>query len=144
MGAPADEIEAIFLACLEKPTPPERAAFAEGACAGRPDLLGRLRELLSAHDESHGPLDSPPVAPTETADLPPGADSPGVVVGPYKLLEKIGEGGMGTVWLAEQVEPVRRKVALKVVKPGMDSRQVVARFEAERQALALMLSLIHI
>src|SRR5262249_25981798 len=65
-------------------------------------------------------------------------ERPGTVVGPYKLLEQIGEGGFGVVFLAEQTEPVRRRVALKVLKPGMDSRQVVARFEAERQALALM------
>src|SRR5262245_62230589 len=68
----------------------------------------------------------------------PSDERPGIVVGPYKLLHDIGEGGMGTVWMAEQSEPVKRRVALKVIKPGMDSRQVLARFEAERQALALM------
>ena len=68
----------------------------------------------------------------------PTAESPGTVIGPYKLLEPIGEGGMGTVWMAEQTDPVKRRVAVKVVKEGMDSRQVLARFEAERQALALM------
>src|SRR5262249_3304339 len=66
------------------------------------------------------------------------AEGPGTVIGPYKLLEAIGEGGMGTVYVAEQTLPVRRRVALKLIKPGMDTRQVVARFEAERQALALM------
>src|SRR5262249_57232957 len=66
------------------------------------------------------------------------AEGPGTVIGPYKLLEAIGEGGMGTVFMAEQTLPVRRRVALKVIKPGMDTKQVIARFEAERQALALM------
>jgi serine/threonine protein kinase/tetratricopeptide (TPR) repeat protein len=75
---------------------------------------------------------------TPTLDAPPAAERPGTVIGPYKLLQQIGEGGMGVVWMAEQTEPVKRKVALKVIKPGMDSRQVVARFEAERQALAMM------
>src|SRR5205085_9242551 len=72
------------------------------------------------------------------AGEPTAGDCPGTVIGPYKLLEQIGEGGFGMVFLAEQSQPVRRQVALKVLKPGMDSRQVVARFEAERQALALM------
>src|SRR5262249_30871630 len=71
-------------------------------------------------------------------ELGPLAEGPGTVLGPYKLLQQIGEGGMGTVWMAEQAQPVHRKVALKIIKPGMDSRQVLARFEAERQALALM------
>ena len=66
------------------------------------------------------------------------SEQPGTVIGPYKLLQQIGEGGMGTVYMAEQTRPVQRKVALKVIKPGMDTRQVIARFEAERQALALM------
>ena len=65
-------------------------------------------------------------------------EAPGTMIGPYKLLQQIGEGGMGVVWMAEQTQPVQRKVALKVIKPGMDSRQVIARFEAERQALAMM------
>src|SRR5262249_60554302 len=69
---------------------------------------------------------------------PPAGEAPGTVIGLYKLLQQIGEGGMGTVYMAEQREPVQRKVALKVIKPGMDSRQVIARFEAERQALAIM------
>src|ERR671932_22344 len=73
-----------------------------------------------------------------TIDEPSVTERPGAVIGPYKLLEQIGEGGFGVVFLAEQTKPVRRRVALKVLKPGMDSKQVVARFEAERQALALM------
>ena len=75
---------------------------------------------------------------TATLDLAPLAERPGTTIGRYKLLEQIGEGGMGVVYMAEQREPVRRKVALKIIKPGMDTREVIARFEAERQALALM------
>src|SRR5436305_2442123 len=76
--------------------------------------------------------------PPETSIYRPVAEGPGARIGPYKLLQEIGEGGFGVVYLAEQEEPVRRRVALKIIKPGMDSRQVIARFEAERQALALM------
>src|SRR5207245_423670 len=77
-------------------------------------------------------------APIPTLDQSPFTERPGTVIGPYKLLEQIGEGGFGVVFMAEQIQPLRRKVALKVIKPGMDTRRVVARFEAERQALALM------
>src|SRR4029077_3154054 len=79
--------------------------------------------------------DPSPVVPV---DVPPGCERPGTVIGPYKLIEPIGEGGMGTVWMAQQTVPVKRLVAVKLIKAGMDSRQVIARFEAERQALALM------
>jgi WD40 repeat protein/serine/threonine protein kinase len=132
------DAEAVFLAALDRASAAERAAHVEAACAGRPELLRRVRELLAAHDESRGPLDAPPAGPGATADVPPPAGPAGGVVGPYKLLERIGEGGMGTVWVAQQTEPVKRLVAVKLIKPGMDSRQVIARFEAERQALALM------
>ena len=114
-------IEAIFLAALEKAGPRERLAYVEEACAGNPELLGRLRELLHSHEESHGPLDAPPLCGVEAA--PPSiAERPGTVIGPYKLLQQIGEGGFGVVFMAEQQQPVRRKVALKVLKPGMDTR----------------------
>src|SRR5439155_6784077 len=83
-------------------------------------------------------LESPAAGPAGTIDTPAPAERPGTVTGPYELLQQIGEGGMGTVFMAEQTQPVQRKVALKIIKPGMDSRQVIARFEAERQALALM------
>ena len=82
-------------------------------------------------------LDDPGAAPVAPS-RPPIGEGPGTLIGPYKLLEQIGEGGFGVVFMAEQQQPVRRKVALKIIKPGMDTRQVVARFEAERQALALM------
>ncbi len=127
----------IFVAALALPDAKEREAYLQEACAGHAELLGRLRELLSAHAESQGPLDRRPAALGVTVDAAR-TECPGMVVGPYKLLEQIGEGGFGVVFMAEQTQPVRRKVAVKVLKPGMDTRQVVARFEAERQALALM------
>ena len=83
-------------------------------------------------------FESPHTGAAATIDFPPIAERPGTQIGPYKLLEQIGEGGMGVVYMAVQKEPVRRKVALKIIKPGMDTREVIARFEAERQALALM------
>jgi serine/threonine protein kinase len=111
----------------------ERAEFLARACAGNERLRAAVEALLREHERSNGPLDLPP-----TACAVPEEARPGAAVGPYKLIEQIGEGGMGTVFLAEQSQPVRRQVALKVIKPGMDSRQIVARFDAERQALALM------
>src|SRR5262249_54445558 len=96
-----------------------------------------VEALLRANVGATGFLDRPAPAPDATVEEPAG-ESPGTVIGPYRLLEPLGEGGFGVVYRAEQREPVRRQVALKVLKPGMDTRQVVARFEAERQALALM------
>src|SRR5437588_1060039 len=131
--------KAIFLAALEEASASKREAYLLGACAGDAELLQRLKMLLSIHGQSQGPLDVPPpgVGISPTIDSPP-SEVVGTVIGPYKLLEQIGEGGFGMVFMAEQQEPIRRKVALKVLKPGMDSRQVVGRCEAERQALALM------
>src|SRR5262249_11834703 len=94
--------------------------------------------MLKAHPNVGDFLRAPPPGLSATVDESPLSEKPGMVVGPYKLMEQIGEGGMGLVFVAEQMHPVRRKVALKVIKPGMDTRQVIARFEAERQALALM------
>ncbi len=129
----AREIE-LFEAALELPSG-EREAFLVQAGSGDPDLLGRVRALL--HAAENGADFLAPVAPTP----PPTAaalEKPGDRIGRYKLLEQIGEGGCGIVYMAEQEEPIRRKVALKVIKLGMDTRQVIARFEAERQVLALM------
>ncbi len=133
------EMLSIFAGAIERPSPGERAAFLDTACGSDVELRRRIEALLRAHDEAGGFLSDGPVAryPVATIDLPAG-EGPGSVVGPYRLLEQIGEGGFGVVFLAEQTQPVRRKVALKVLKPGMDTKQVVARFEAERQALALM------
>jgi len=128
----------IFLSALEQ-GPAEREAYVRQACRDQPELLYRVQKLIAALDQPAGPLDlAPPglVVPS-TGDMHP-AEVPGTQIGPYKLLEQIGEGGFGVVFMAEQLEPLRRKVALKVLKPGMDTRQVIARFEAEHQALALM------
>src|SRR5262245_49900512 len=111
----AKDAEAVFLAALDRATPPERAGYAEAACAGRPELLRRVRELLAAHEGSRGPLDAPPPRLGATGEVPPDAGHPGAVIGAYKLLEQIGEGGFGVVVLAEQTRPVRRQVALKVL-----------------------------
>jgi serine/threonine protein kinase/WD40 repeat protein len=135
----AKDEKAIFLAALEQTNPAERQNYLQGACGDNAALLKRLRVLLSVHEQSQGPLDapSPGLAIAATIDGPI-TERPGTIIGSYKLMEQIGEGGMGLVFVAEQQQPVRRKVALKVIKPGMDTRQVIARFEAERQALALM------
>ena len=122
----------IFEAAIEKGSPEERAAYLNQACGGDARLRQQVEALLAAH-ERLGDIPLP-----ATVDEPAVAERPGTLIGPYKLLEQIGEGGFGVVFMAEQQQPVRRKVALKVLKPGMDTRQVVARFEAERQALALM------
>jgi serine/threonine protein kinase/WD40 repeat protein len=130
-------VEAVFFAALEKGTPEERGKYLDHACSGDPNLRRTVEKLLNAHPKAEAFLQPAAGALPPTVDH--AADErPGTVLGPYKLLHEIGEGGMGTVWMAEQTEPVRRKVALKVIKPGMDSKQVLARFEAERQALALM------
>ncbi len=131
----ADEI---LVAALEKRTPVERAAYLDGACGVDGELRALVENLLRSHEEAGSFLEQPLFEPAQTIDQPRQAETPGTVIGPYKLLQQIGEGGMGTVFMAEQTEPVKRKVALKVIKAGMDSRQVVARFEAERQALAMM------
>jgi serine/threonine protein kinase len=128
----------IFLAALKKSSATERAAFLEQACGADANLRGHINALLVEHDQLGSYLESPAAASQRTVDDPPATERPGMMIGPYKLLQQIGEGGMGVVWMAEQTQPVQRTVALKVIKPGMDSRQVIARFEAERQALALM------
>jgi serine/threonine protein kinase/Flp pilus assembly protein TadD len=129
------EADSIFCDALELASPAERAAYLERACGSDPELRRRVERLLEAHAEAGGFLAAPPSV-AATCDWP--AEAAGTLVGLYRLLEQVGEGGMGTVYLAEQTEPIRRQVALKVIKPGMDTRQVIARFEAERQALALM------
>jgi serine/threonine protein kinase len=133
------EMLSIFAGAIERRSLEERAAFLDAACGADLGLRLRIEALLRAHEEAGGFLRDRTEAgdPVATVDQPT-REGPGTVIGPYKLLEQIGEGGFGVVFLAEQTEPVRRKVALKVLKPGMDTRQVVARFEAERQALAIM------
>jgi serine/threonine protein kinase/tetratricopeptide (TPR) repeat protein len=128
----------LFIAVLQKEDPAERAALLDRACAGEPALRQRVEHLLRAYQGAGSFLEAPAPNSGVTVDEPPITEQPGEVVGPYKLMEQIGEGGFGLVFVAEQQHPVRRKVALKVIKPGMDTRDVIARFEAERQALALM------
>ena len=131
-------VESIFFAALEKASPEERAAYLDQACGQDAEMRRRVERLLSAHPKVGSFLQGPSLGQAVTTDEPAVTERPGTVIGPYKLMEQIGEGGMGLVFVAEQQHPVRRKVALKVVKPGMDTRDVIARFEAERQALALM------
>jgi eukaryotic-like serine/threonine-protein kinase len=108
------------------------------SCGDDEALKERLQELIENHFRAGSFLESPAAGFAATIDVALSPEGPGTVIGPYKLLQQIGEGGMGTVYMAEQTQPVQRKVALKLMKSGMDSRQVLARFEAERQALALM------
>src|SRR5687767_5060923 len=134
--------ESIFSQALERDAG-HRGAFLDEACASDSALRARVERLLHHHEHGASFLSAPAVDAPEPRSDPhanverPMAEGPGTVIGPYKLLEQIGEGGMGMVFLAEQTHPVRRQVALKVIKAGMDTRQVIARFEAERQALAV-------
>ncbi|MBI4625619.1 MAG: serine/threonine protein kinase, partial [Verrucomicrobia bacterium] len=155
--------EALFSDVLARPTH-ERAAFLDGACGADAALRGRLDALLAAHEGTESLMAAPALKrPAALSDLSAvglanadlsavlsavglakveglakAEEKPGDWIGRYKLLQKIGEGGCGMVWMAEQEEPVRRRIALKVIKLGMDTKAVVARFEAERQALAIM------
>jgi WD40 repeat protein/serine/threonine protein kinase len=153
----------IFMEALEEDAPARRSAFLDQACGGDAALRRRVEALLQSHEQAGeflakpaperlaegmatpgglGETQAAPAAGSGPSPEAPGPcpipEVPGSRIGPYRLVQPIGEGGMGVVWMAEQQEPVQRRVALKVVKPGMDSRQVIARFEAERQALALM------
>jgi serine/threonine protein kinase/WD40 repeat protein len=131
-----DQAKEIFLTALEIAAPGARQAFLDSACGGDAALQRQIEELLEHQAALGSFLQTPAAGPT--VQDPPASARPGTVIGPYKLIEHIGEGGMGTVWMAQQTEPVKRVVALKVIKAGMDSKQIIARFEAERQALALM------
>src|SRR5262245_55913660 len=139
MNEPERQIITLLGEAVEYRSPEERAAFLDKACARDAGQRARVEELLRAYEAAGNFLqrNTLPSEPVTTVNEPV-TERPGTMIGPYNLLQQIGEGGMGTVFMAEQTQPVQRKVALKVVKPGMDSRQVIARFEAERQALALM------
>ncbi|WP_435005642.1 tetratricopeptide repeat protein [Tundrisphaera lichenicola] len=134
--------ESLFIAALEKSSPAARRAFLDQACGGDAGLRQRLELLLAGHDRATGILDRPGVPPGPvgtTAWVNPPTEQAGTVLsGRYMLIEEVGTGGMGAVWAAEQTQPVRRTVAVKLVKAGMDTNAVLARFEAERQALAMM------
>ncbi len=134
----------IFIAALQKDNPAQRQAYLDEACAGQPELRRQVENLLRLYEGAGSFLEKPAAESAATgafhdaADQAPSLEAPGTVIGPYKLLEEIGEGCKGTVLLARATEPIQRRVAVKVIKAGMDSKQVLARFEAERQALALM------
>ena len=133
------EEKEIFNRARQIAAPAERLAYLQETCGDQPAAMHRLLELLRVYEEQRSFLESSPVAHVTTIDADaPITECPGTFIGPYKLLEQIGEGGFGVVFVAEQLQPVRRKVALKILKPGMDTRPIVARFEAERQALAIM------
>jgi serine/threonine protein kinase/WD40 repeat protein len=127
----------IFLRAVELTGTFDRSSFLDLACENDWQLRRQVEALLSAHEESCGLLDAPDHT-LPMIDRRPTTECPGAVLGPYTLLREIGDGGMGHVWMAEQTYPVRRTVALKIIKPGMDTRHVIARFGAERQALAMM------
>jgi serine/threonine protein kinase len=142
MSLDAQRLKEIFLSAAQIASRSDRALFLERACGHDAELRQKVEALLHAPDASGSFL-----APAPTGDHKhdedasahgEGGETVGAIIGPYKLLQKLGEGGMGAVWVAEQHQPVKRRVAVKVIKPGMDTRAVIARFEAERQALAMM------
>jgi len=128
----AARLEAIFTDALNVPPGDQRSALLDTACAGDAELRGRVETLLAAHDRADALFPQFEIS----ASAPP--ESVGTMIGRYKLLQQIGEGGFGVVFMAEQEHPVRRRVALKIIKLGMDTKEVIARFEQERQALAMM------
>src|SRR5512141_888088 len=132
MESAQEKLKAILVEAIARTDTAVRAAYLGAACAGDATLRAKVEGLIQAY-ESHGSAVEQTLAMAR-----PLAEAPGAIIGRYKLLEQIGEGGFGVVFMAEQLEPIRRRVALKIVKPGMDTKQVIARFEAERQALALM------
>jgi len=136
--APKQNAEEIFNKAVELSDPAEQAAYLDEACAGDEKLRAQVDALLKWHTEAGDFLEVPAVDPNVTLETSAVTESSGTVIGRYKLLERIGEGGMATVYMAEQKHPIRRRVALKIIKLGMDTKQVIARFEAERQALAMM------
>ena len=142
--SPDKSLQNLFNGALERRDAAERVRFLDEACGGDTALRERVEKLLRASDEIGGFMAQPSRKPAGLDLNQPGrvviplTEKAGDMIGRYKLLQQIGEGGCGVVYMAEQEEPVRRRVALKVIKLGMDTKQVVARFEAERQALALM------
>jgi eukaryotic-like serine/threonine-protein kinase len=148
MNADQNRAKSIYLNAAELALQSEREAYLNAECADNAALRREVEDLLKHHEPAAAFLESPAAVVAATGDLAAASqvetrtvsahECPGTVIGPYKLLQQIGEGGMGTVYMAEQLQPIQRKVALKIIKAGMDTRQVIARFEAERQALAMM------
>jgi WD40 repeat protein/serine/threonine protein kinase len=137
MPANLQKARELFLHAVGKLPPDQWDVYVSEACGGDAELEQQVRGFLQVHREAGSFLESPAAPLIGTIDSPI-REAPGTIIGPYKLLQQIGEGGMGTVYMAEQTQPIQRKVALKVIKAGMDSKPVIARFEAERQALAVM------
>jgi len=138
MSVDPNRAKSIFLSAVEDHAPEQWGAYLDEACQGDAELRRHVEGLLAAHQEKDRLFDDPEAVLIGPVGIVEPMETPGTVIGRYKLLEKIGEGGMAAVYMAEQEQPIRRKVALKIIKLGMDTRQVIARFEAERQALALM------
>jgi len=138
MADKPNDIETIYNTARRKLSGAERSAYLDNACGNDAALRARVEALLKADDQAGSFLEAPALDVTVTFDESPLTEGPGTIIGPYKLLEKIGEGGMAYVYMAEQERPLRRRVALKIIKLGMDTKQVIARFEVERQALAVM------
>ena len=132
----------IFLAAIEMKSTDDRIAYLNDACGDDSNLRQRVEELIEAHERPESLLnDGAPIVPASSPNATVALENSelcGSQIGPYKILQMLGEGGMGLVYLAEQQRPVRRQVALKIIKHGMDSKKFIARFEAERQALAMM------
>ena len=138
MKEPPQSEESIFGHAVDLPTV-ERRAYLDQVCGDDAKLRARIEALIRAHDEAGNLLEDAPGGAVRAAlSRPALEEKPGATIGRYKLLQKIGEGGCGVVFMAEQQEPLVRRVALKVIKLGMDTKEVIARFEAERQALAMM------
>ncbi|MCS7469969.1 serine/threonine protein kinase [Stieleria sp. ICT_E10.1] len=133
-----EHAKSIFDQALEIDSTQDRREYLDGQFGRHPELRNSVEALLKAYHDASSFLESPPVGPPETQDIPEAVELLSKEIGPYKLLQQIGEGGMGTVYMAEQTRPVTRRVALKIIKQGMDTKSVIARFEAERQALAMM------
>ena len=139
MAEEESSVDTVFCTAIDIESAEERREYVAGACGQDAQLRHQVDRLLRAHYGAGCFLESPPKGVGGFPTLaPPVTEKPGTQIGPYKLLQQLGEGGMGVVYMAEQAEPVERRVALKIIKPGMDTRQVIARFEAERQALAMM------
>src|SRR5215471_5888560 len=130
MSSSSSKLEAIFSQAIAIPDQRERAAFLDSVCADDAKLRAQVQELVGNYFQAGSFLERPMMQSDPTVDSLQTSQLLGTTIGPYKLLQEIGEGGMGVVYMAEQTEPVARVVAIKIIKPGMDTRQVIARFEA--------------